>query len=222
MISQQTPGRIEDLGQRFVQALNTQDDPLISGMGPLWPAIWRVLADGRPASAAEIAGSTARSATEVADVIAHTSQAEVDRAGRVLGVGLTLIPTPHRILLPGRGHQLYVWCVPDAFAVSRMLHQPLRVISPCRATGRDVAVDLEPDGVRAVDPAAAVVAFVTDPDISDARGTVCAHQNLFVDAEAAARWLVEHPHAVTVPVGEGYRAMAPFLTEMIARSEDGC
>ncbi len=71
----------------------------------------------------QIASSAGRSVTDVADVIAHTSQAEVDRAGRVLGVGLTLIPTPHRVLLPGRAHQLYVWCVPDAFAASRMLHR---------------------------------------------------------------------------------------------------
>ena len=75
--------------------------------------------------------------------------------------------------------------------------------------------------MRAVDPAAAVVAFVTDPDISDARGTVCVHQNLFVDAEAAAPWLADHPHAVTLPVGDGYRVMAPLLTEMTARTEAG-
>ncbi len=119
MISQQKADLIEDLGQRFAQALTTQDDPLISEMAPLWLPIWRILADGRPASATEIASSTRRSVTEVADVIARTSQAEVDRAGQVLGVGLTLIPTPHRVLLPGRAHQLYVWCVPDAFAVSQ-------------------------------------------------------------------------------------------------------
>ncbi|MDP8928337.1 MAG: organomercurial lyase [Actinomycetota bacterium] len=211
---------IEDLGQRFAEALN-QDDPLVSGLVPLLPAVWRILADGRPASPAEIASASGRPISEVSNIIAGTAQAEVDRDGRVLGAGLTLIPTPHRVLLPGVAHQLYVWCVPDAFAVSALLHQPLRVISPCHATGRPVNVDLEPDQVRAVDPAAAVVAFVTDLDVSDTRGSVCVHQNLFVDAEAAAPWLAQHPHADIVPVADGYRVLAPFLAEITARTERG-
>lgn len=213
MTGQQTPDRIEDLAQQFSDAIFGKGADLLSShIRWLWPSIWRILADGRPASTAEIAELSGRSAADIADIIAHTAEVEADRDGRVLGAALTLIPTPHRVLLADRAHQLYLWCVPDALIVSRLLDRPLRVASPCHATGRDINLEVEPDRVRAVDPPSAVMAFVTECDPSDLRGTVCVHQNLFVSAEAAEPWLEGHAQAFTVPADDAHRIMEPVIT----------
>lgn len=203
--------RVADLSHGFAEAIATQQDPLIEHRHWLWPAVWRILADGRPASAAQIARLCGRPAAEVAAVIAESTQAEVDREGRILGLGLTLIPTPHRVNLAGRDHTLYVWCVPDAFAVSSLLGEPLELTTRCHGTGRQLVLDLEPDRIRAVAPPEAVVSFVRKPDLTDLRGSICRHQNLFAGPQAAQTWLAEHPDGAIVTVAEAFHVIAPVL-----------
>ena len=132
----------------------------------LEPAILRSLAEGRPASRHELAAATGRSTEEIVELIERTPEIDADRDNRVLGTGVTLLPTPHRIQLPGRDHLLYGYCVPDTLFAARFLGEPLRVTSSCPTTGRPVVLEVEPGGVRAADPPTAVMALVTwfDPD----------------------------------------------------------
>lgn len=204
------PG-VEDLSVAFADAIATQHDPLIDHLHWLWPAVWRILADGHPASAAEIAELSGRPLPEVSAVIAKSRQAEVDRDGRVLGVGLTLIPTPHRVTLPERDHALYVWCVPDAFVVSSLLNVPLQLMTRCRGTGQPLMLDVRPDEVRSVDPPEAVVSFVQNPSFTDLRGTICQHQHLFASRRAAESWLSDRPNATVLPVREALQVLGPVL-----------
>lgn len=83
----------------------------------LHPPILRLLAEGRPAAAEELTTLVGRPTREIAAMIEPLLLAELDARGRVLGLGLSLIPTPHRIELAGRGHALYAWCAPDALAL---------------------------------------------------------------------------------------------------------
>lgn len=203
--------RAGELGRNFAEVMATQSDPLVDHRDWLWPAVWRVLAEGSPASARQIADLSGRPVADVETVIDDSRQAEVDRDGRVLGIGLTLLPTPHRLQLADRDHALYVWCVPDAFAVASVLGKQLRLTTRCHSTGRHLALDLAPGRIRAIDPPEAVVSFVTSPNLSDLRGTICRHQNLFADAQAAQPWLDDHPDGAVVPVAEAFDVMAPVL-----------
>lgn len=177
----------------------------------LWPGIWRSLAEGRPASADELAAATGRSTEEIVKLIEQITEFEADRDNRVLGLGLTLIPTPHRIQLPGRNHLLYASCIPDTLVIARVLGEPLQVTSTCPKTGQPVILEVEPDRIRAADPPAAVMSWVTWFDPDDVRATACGHQNLFVSAEAAAEFQAGYPHVVNVPVAEVYDVFAPVV-----------
>ena len=63
-------------------------------------AVVRILADGRPAAIAEIAAAVDRSVEDVARIVSQIPNVERDREGRVIGLGLTFLPTPHRVFLP--------------------------------------------------------------------------------------------------------------------------
>lgn len=192
---------------------NRTAGPMLSGdIVALEPAILRSLAEGRPASPQDLAAATGRSTDEIVEIIERTPEIDVDRDNRVLGTGVgTLLPTPHRIQLPGRNHLLYGWCVPDTLEAARILGEPLRVTSSCPATGQPVVLEVEPDRIRAADPPTAVMSLVTWLDPDDVRATGCGHMNLFVSADAATEFQAGYPHVVNVPVAEVSDVMAPVF-----------
>lgn len=160
------------------------------------------LAGGEPVEVARIAARADRPALEVLDFL-RRSPAEFDDDGRLVGFGLTLRPTPHRVELDGR--VLYTWCAPDTLELPAMLGKPVRIESPCFATGEAIRIEVDPDGVRAVDPEQAVVSIVTpDACLSDFRERACDEQHFFASAEAAAGWRDARPGAIVVPVRDGF------------------
>jgi hypothetical protein len=75
----------------------------------------------------------------------------------------------------------------------------------CPATGTSITVDITPEGVERIDPPTAVVAVVNldadltlGPDRIDA--DVRAQQPFFASAQAASRWLADHPHGRLIAV----------------------
>lgn len=188
-------------------------NPGLAAVRAILPAIHRILADGRPASTQEIAGAIGQSVKETGRLIGLLPNMEFDREGRVLGIGLSLLPTPHRVYLEGREHTLYAWCVPDALIMPGMIGLSARLVSPCHATKQPITVTIRPEGVADVDPAGAVVSgWLSAFDSRDVRGTCCVNQVLFQSEEAARPWLAEHPGASVLPVEETFR-----LNTQIAR-----
>ena len=59
--------------------------------------------------------------------------AEFDKEGNVLGLGLTLVPTPHAYEANGR--KLYTWCAADALKFPVMLKHAAQIESPDPITG---------------------------------------------------------------------------------------
>lgn len=160
------------------------------------------LAAGEPVDVARVAVRAGAPADDVLDFL-HATPAEFDRDGRLVGFGLTLRPTPHRVELGER--TLYTWCAPDTLELAVLLGQPVRVESRCFATGEPVRVEVDPDGVRAVEPEDAVVSMVL-PDVcmSDFRQKLCDEQHFFSSAAAAAGWHAERPEAIVVSVRSGF------------------
>lgn len=186
--------------------------PLLSrDIVTLDPAIWRSLAEGKPASPDDLAAATGRPIEEIVELVEQTSGLELDRENRILGKAITLLPTRHRIQLPERNHSLYAWCIPDALGLARTLDESLRVTSTCEATGQPVVLEVEPTRISAAEPASAVMSWVTWFDPDDARATGCAHMNLFASADAAIDYQAGYPHVVNVPVAEVFDGVAPVL-----------
>lgn len=160
------------------------------------------LAAGEPVGVARVADRAGAQADEVLEFL-QGSPAEFDHDGRLVGFGLTLRPTPHRVEFDGR--TLYTWCAPDTLELAVLLGQPVRVKSRCFATGEPVRVEVDPDGVRELEPDEAVVSMVL-PDVcmADFRERLCDEQHFFSSAAAAEGWHADRPEAIVVPVQSGF------------------
>ena len=189
-----------------------------SGTGALLGRpLLRLLAQGEPVTIDQLATATGRSTTEVRQALAAAPDTEYDNAGRIVGSGITLNPTPHRFEIDGK--QLYTWCALDTLVFPAILGKPATVSSPCHATGELVRVQVTPAGVTSVDPATAVVSLVTPNDCCEVRSTFCNQVHFFSSREAALPWLAEHPGTSVVPVAAAYRLGRPVIDTLLGNQD---
>jgi alkylmercury lyase len=174
-----------------------------SPAGWLWHPLLRLLARGEPVTIAELAAATGRPGDEVAQAVGRLRDTEYDDAGRIVGYGITLRPTPHRFTVDGR--PLYTWCALDTLLFPAILGRPAQVESPCHTTGHPIRLSVEPDRVTGVEPETAVVSIVTPDDLTSVRTSFCNHVHFFTDTDAAQPWLAEHPGGSVLPVADAYQ-----------------
>jgi alkylmercury lyase len=167
------------------------------------PPTLDLLARGKPASPEEIAASSSKSPEEVRAALDRFPSTEWDEQDRVVGLGLTLRLTPHRLELEGR--ILFAWCALDALLFPALLGRPASIESPCRSTGEPVHIELTPTGIEAVEPPSAVVSIVATRDLANIRSVGCNNTHFFSSPEAASRWLEKHPEATIVPMEDAFR-----------------
>lgn len=160
------------------------------------------LAEGRPATVAELAAAAGQDAGEVAALLHAVPGVEWDAEGRVTGAGMTLNHTPHQVEVDG--HRLYAWCAPDALGMLPAIGRTVRISSACPATGQTITVTADPGGVRDVQPPAAVVSALITGDPDDVRGSECSLGNFFASPEAASGWAGEHPDGVVLTVPDAF------------------
>ena len=184
------------------------------------PPTLDLLARGKPASPEEIVAASGKSPEEVRAALEQFPSAEWDEQGRVVGLGLTLRPTPHRLELEGR--TLFAWCALDALLFPVLLGRPASIESPCRSTGEPVHIEVTPAGIEVVEPPSAVVSIVAARDLANIRSVGCNNTHFFSSPEAAYRWLERHPEATIVPAEDAFRLgrlIAEGLLE-ISRSDE--
>ena len=167
------------------------------------PPTLDLLARVKPASPEEIASSSGKSPEAVRAVLDRFPSAEWDEQGRVVGLGLSLRPTPHRLGLEGR--TLFAWCALDALLFPVLLGRPASIESPCRGTGDPVRIGVRPAGIEAVEPPSAVVSIVAARDLANIRSVGCNNTHFFSSPEAATRWLERHLEATIVPAEDAFR-----------------
>ena len=162
-----------------------------------------LLARRKEASLEEIAAASGKSPEEVRTALDRFPSAEWDEQGRIVGLGLTLGLTPHRLELEGR--TLFAWCALDALLFPVLLGRPASIESPCRGTGELVHIEVTPAGIKAVEPPSAVVSIVAAPDLVNFRRISCNDTHFFSSPEAASRWLEKHPEATILPAEDAFR-----------------
>ncbi|HVC33556.1 MAG TPA: organomercurial lyase [Chloroflexota bacterium] len=174
----------------------------------LLPPILRILAEGHLASMERLAQELGLPSDLIVPTFSYVfPDTEFDGDGRLLGLGLSLVRTPHEVRLTGQGAVLYAWCALDALLGPMLMGESAQIISPCAATGQTITVVVGPEGVREARPASAVAAVVTETDPRHLRATGCGHQNFFASLEVATLWLTEHSHAVILPIAEAFRSL---------------
>ncbi|MGH3919826.1 MAG: alkylmercury lyase MerB [Pseudonocardiaceae bacterium] len=187
-------------------------NPRVDDLVALWrsypnsyavPALLALLAEGQPASRERIAATIGCPIGDVNALFAGLPEAQWDDDGRLVGLGLTLVPTPHRCLIAGR--TLYTWCASDTLIFTIMLGRAVCVESICPVTGREICLNVEPDRMVAVTPATAVVsADLPSFAVADIRATRCVHGRFFATSEAAQGWRAEHPDGTVLPVADEF------------------
>ncbi|MGW0732018.1 organomercurial lyase MerB [Streptomyces sp. NPDC002851] len=183
---------------------------------PLLRPVQNLLVTGEPVTIARLAAEAGRTEAEIRAALAAMPDAEYDAEGRIIGLGLTFNPTPHRYETNGR--TFYTWCALDTLVFPAILGRDAKVTSPCRATGEPVRLTATPDGPTGLAPATAVVSLVAPDASASVRTSFCDQSHFFISAEAAKDWLTEHPDARVLPVAEAYQAARPLLDLVLADS----
>ncbi len=86
-------------------------DPEAGAVPWLWQPLLALLAQGSPVTVQDLSAATGRSIPDVRLGLAAMSDTEYDSHGRILGHGLTPVPTPHRFELARQ--RFYTWCALD-------------------------------------------------------------------------------------------------------------
>jgi alkylmercury lyase len=167
------------------------------------PPTLDMLARGKPASPKEIAAAAGKPQEEVQAALEQFPSTEWDEQGGVVGLGLTLQLTPHRLELEDSA--LFAWCALDALLFPVLLGRPASIESPCRSTGSPVRIEVTPAGIEAAEPSSAVVSIIAARDLASFRSVGCNNTHFFSYPEAASRWLEKHPEASILSVEDAFR-----------------
>jgi alkylmercury lyase len=171
--------------------------------------IYRCLAQGRPASIADIASGAEVAGPQVETAIrGWHGRIYLDDSGAVIGYsGLTLSKTRHRLRLNGRDHQLYTWCAWDTLFIPTLLGSGAEVESECPVSGQPISLRVTRRGAEAVSHPAAVVSFVTPQQgkiEQDVIRNFCHFVHFFASAEEGERWTAGHPGTFLLSLAQAW------------------
>jgi alkylmercury lyase len=166
----------------------------------IWLPLLRLLAEGKPVEPERLATVSHHSLKEI-EALLHSSGAEIDQEGKVLGWGLTLVPTSHQFHLGEK--TLYGWCALDTLLFPALLEVTAQVISSCPASGRTIRLTVTPESIVDLEPTSAVVSVRSPGEAIDrcnVREEICQQGHFFASREVAMTWPYLHPQAILLDV----------------------
>lgn len=166
----------------------------------------RLLAEGHPVSAERLA-HIANVPVELVAAVFEQGQAlggEWDAEGRLLGNGLTLIPT--RTHFKVNGNELYTWCSLDAMHLPGLLELTAEVESTDPISGEKIHLTIPPDCAPTYHPSGTVLSIVlSGGNRSGPQSPLCSQMQFFVSKETAETWVKDHQEATIMSVEEVYQ-----------------
>jgi len=169
-------------------------------------AVYDLLAQGDPVTAAEIAAR----AREPEAVVHATLEAWPgifrDNEGRVVGFwGLAIPEMDHHFQVEG-GKPIYAWCALDPFLIVPLIRRSARVESKDPVTGEPITMTVTPQGLKEVSPESAVVSFIapTKAFDFDVIETFCHFVLNFGSPISAERWASEREGIVLLPAAQAF------------------
>jgi alkylmercury lyase len=183
------------------------------GLPGLIPELTRLLADGEPVTVEQAAAAGGWTVEQLRAELSRHPSIDRDDAGRIVGFGLTLRPTPHTFTTAVR--TVYAFCASDALTFPILLDRPGVIRSTCPVTDQPVRVDVTPDDVVRVEPAAAVVSKLRpDRTVADVRLEICALGTFIASRDAAADWLDRHPEGEVASIAEDFEVNRRAMAEL--------
>jgi Alkylmercury lyase/Helix-turn-helix domain of alkylmercury lyase len=176
----------------------------------------RLLARGEPVTLDALAAAAGVDVTDLTDAPAGPD-IEYDDEHRIVGWGLTLVPTPHRFVVDG--HRLYTWCAADTLMFPAIIGRRAEIESRCPTTDTVIRLTVDPDGgVSDLSPSSAVISIPDSEDLNVARVRVscCNPGRFFESAEAAADWLAKYPRGTVLPVADADPQLGPVSDRLLS------
>ncbi len=198
---------LETIAERLSEQLRCEQEDLCR---PIVQQVTR----GKPVAPAALRASLQVSQNELEQRLAKLPpDVEFDRAGNIVGLGTTLVPTAHRFQLGGQ--LLYTWCAFDTVLFPPSLHVEAQVQSTCPVTGQPITFVATPEGViRDLFPASGVMSLIVPAQRGDcSRATFCQQSLFFQSEQAASTFLADHPEALLLSVEE-----AAYVGRLVAQS----
>lgn len=182
---------------------------------------WQILVESKePVSIDVLAQALHGPRESVTAVLDRYPEAEYDQSGNLAGMGLTLYPTVHQLVL--EGYPFYTWCGPDALIIPIALDRPAQILSTCPVTGARIEVTLTPDRLESFSPARAAVSIAKDggmlkrlKEAGCIRQGGCNNQFFFASQEVVAPWVSEHADFIVLPVEETFQGMREFARTLV-------
>ncbi len=165
----------------------------------------RLLAGGHRVSREQLAAALERPVAEVTEVLRQFEDIVSDEDGRIVGAGLSLLPTPYRFEV--NGHVLYTWCALDTLIFPVWLERPAQVSSACPATGQPIHLRVSPERLEHFDPPSGVLSLLIADELAtccNIREAFCAYSQFFAERQAASTWLSKYPDAHLLPIEEAF------------------
>jgi len=196
---EQTTRVVDDIRTFFD---TTQTDP--DAIRGVLPAAIRLLAEGRPASPAEIAVAADLPLTRVEAALRDLGDVEWTSDGRIEGMGLSSRETTHRIRVGAVDR--YAWCAMDTLFFAALLDRRVAVESPDGTTGEPVRFETDGRRILLADPPTTVVSWFVDPAAEGVRAAVCQFGHFFASRKSAEAWLARYPQGGILSLGEALDA----------------
>ena len=191
---------IEALAARFVE----RTPPVDADGKRISIALYRLLAEGEPVLAGELATKVGLDEKRVHEMLRSWNGVFFDERGRIQGYwGLAIAEMKHRFEIAGK--TLYTWCAWDSLFLPEILQNTAQVSSSCPVTGETIRLRVHPHEIETVEPADTVMSFprVDRMELGDDVVTnFCHFVHFFRSREAANRWLKENPGHLILSVDE--------------------
>ena len=182
----------------------------------------RLLAGGHRVSREQLAAALERPVAEVTEVLRQFEDIVSDEDGRIVGAGLSLLPTPYRFEV--NGHVLYTWCALDTLIFPVWLGRSAQVSSDCPATGQPIHLRVSPERLEHFDPPSGVMSLLIADGLAtccNIREAFCAYSQFFSSREAAAPWLSQTPSAHLLPIEEAFTLGQKLARLTMQRFQEG-
>jgi alkylmercury lyase len=169
--------------------------------------VYRRLASGSPAPAADIAERAGSATQRVEELLASWPGVFRDGEGRVIGfwgLSITKLSPTHRLEVEGR--ELFAWCAWDTLFLPGILDAIARVDSSCPTTSETISLVVSPREILKTTHPAAVVSFLLpnrDFD-ADVIQSFCHFVHFFASREAGEAWTAEHPNTFLLSLEEAF------------------
>lgn len=178
----------------------------------------KLLAAGEPVNIADLAADVDLDVAALRARLTAAPDTEYDEDGHIIGLGLTLHPTPHRLTVAGQ--ELYTWCAFDTLVFPTLLGQTAQVESTS-PNGTMIRLTVTPGAVTGIEPASAVMSVLAPVGEASIRTAFCNQVHFFASPEDAAGWLADHPDAQVIPVVEAHRLATELATTIASTAARG-